>query len=133
MAVRHFSQDVVQKVVVQKYKKGVRFTGEAKCEGKNEFKISFIFGWGERDKIKTYVDKYRHTGESKNWRGATTSIQIRDESWLEREMAWHSYYLRSMLVKDYYFECHFLPQGSAYSYLHGMHGRREITCSHACR
>lgn len=122
MAVRHFSQDVVQKVVVQKYKKGVRFTGEAKCEGKNEFKISFIFGWGERDKIKTYVDKYRHTGESKNWRGATTSIQIRDESWLEREMAWHSYYLRSMLVKDYYFECHFLPQGSAYSYLHGMHG-----------
>lgn len=121
MAVGDFREDVVQNVGAESYKGGVRFIGEAKFERKNELKVSFIFGWGKSGEIPGYVGKYRKE-KAESWSGKTPSVEIREEPWLEREMSWHAYYLRSMSVKDYYFECHFLPQGSAYSYLHGMHG-----------
>jgi hypothetical protein len=44
------------------------------------------------------------------------------ESFLQREMAWHAYNLLSATVYHAYYETHFVPQGSAYLYLHGADG-----------
>lgn len=49
-------------------------------------------------------------------------VQVPGASFLPREAAWHAYYLRSAQVRDDYFDATILPQGSAYSYIHGLHG-----------
>jgi hypothetical protein len=49
-------------------------------------------------------------------------VEMPAAPWLEREATWHAYYLRSAQVRDDYFEAKILPQGSAYSYVHGLHG-----------
>ncbi|MAS37439.1 MAG: hypothetical protein CL610_25795 [Anaerolineaceae bacterium] len=41
---------------------------------------------------------------------------------LQREMAWHTYYLLSSTVYHEYFGTRVVPQGSAYLYLHGLDG-----------
>jgi hypothetical protein len=41
---------------------------------------------------------------------------------LARESQWHALYLRSAQVRDRVLGCRYLPQGSAYSYLHGLQG-----------
>lgn len=41
---------------------------------------------------------------------------------LEREARWHSYYLRGAKVRDDSFGCSYVPQGSAYGYVHGVQG-----------
>lgn len=122
MAVVGSTPHLVQKVNGESYREGVKFTGAVELEKENAFRASFIFGWGDDDVIRDYVNKYEEEKGFETWHGKTTSVEIPGESWLTREMSWHSYYLRSMSVKDCYFESHFLPQGSAYSYLHGMHG-----------
>lgn len=41
---------------------------------------------------------------------------------LQREMAWHAYYLLSSTVYNAYFGTYLIPQGSAYLYAHGADG-----------
>lgn len=84
-------------------------------------RFRFIFGWGDSEAIPSLTRKYR-AGELPGWKDHAPKVSVPGESWIEREMSWHGYYLRSMLVKDDYFENHVLPQASAYGYLHGMHG-----------
>ena len=50
------------------------------------------------------------------------SLQMPEAPALERESRWHAYYLRSAKVEDPYFECRYVPQGSAYGYVHGLQG-----------
>jgi len=40
----------------------------------------------------------------------------------EREVSWHCAYLRDGFLYDRYFDCHYLPQGSAYGFIHGAQG-----------
>lgn len=41
---------------------------------------------------------------------------------LSREASWHAYYLCSAAVYDESFGCLYVPQGSAYGYIHGLQG-----------
>ena len=102
---------------------GVAFIGRAAFDLNPDrpARLRFIFAWGEKDELPALGRKYR-AGDLPGWKGHVPRLSAPGESWMEREMSWHGYYLRSMLVKDDYFEGHLLPQGSAYSYLHGVHG-----------
>jgi hypothetical protein len=41
---------------------------------------------------------------------------------LSREAAWHAYYLKSAAITDEVFDCRYVPQGSAYGFVHGFQG-----------
>ncbi|MHA1278680.1 MAG: GH36-type glycosyl hydrolase domain-containing protein [Candidatus Helarchaeota archaeon] len=56
------------------------------------------------------------------WKQNLLHFSLETDPWLTREAAWHSYYLRSAALFDEYFENHFLPQGNAYTFLHGANG-----------
>lgn len=75
-----------------------------------------------------FLEKYR-TGQSlpetlERWKGqlAYFTTGRPQEQYLQREMAWHAYNLLSAAVQHDYYGVGFVPQGSAYLYLHGADG-----------
>ncbi len=47
---------------------------------------------------------------------------VPDTPWLDREAAWHAYYLEAGALECEYFGCRMVDQGSAYGYLQGLSG-----------
>ncbi len=56
------------------------------------------------------------------WQKHLAYFRIADAPHVQREMAWHAYYLQSSTIYHEYFGTHIVPQGSAYLYLHGLDG-----------
>ena len=56
---------------------------------------------------------------AKNWKKDIIKLSIPEESWVEREITWHNYYLRSAMTFDDYFNEHILSQGHVYQYIIG--------------
>jgi len=100
---------------------------------------SFLFGYADEGAIPETVKRYGRrlspaqrssspfpflSDSMTTWKERLVNINIGDESsdWIGREARWHSYYMRSAVLYDDYFENHFLPQGGAYCYLQGLHG-----------
>ncbi len=84
-------------------------------------KLRFLFGWAPQNDIQNLIEKYQANPRNK-WADSLPNLSAPENESLERETTWHGAYLRGMLIKDNYFDSHLLPQGSAYSYLHGAHG-----------
>lgn len=59
---------------------------------------------------------------SAHWKQDGLRFRTDSEPWVERETAWHHYYLRSGLTYDSFFREHILSQGSVYEYLTGFQG-----------
>ena len=58
---------------------------------------------------------------SAQWRTSTAPMfRATSHPWIEREMQWSSYYLRSGFTYDSFFREHILSQGAGYQYLAGM-------------
>lgn len=58
-----------------------------------------------------------------DWKRRLAYFSIGDSApHVQREMAWHTYYLLSSTVYHEYFGARVVPQGSAYLYLHGLDG-----------
>ncbi|MCX8188755.1 MAG: hypothetical protein N3F64_03520 [Nitrososphaeria archaeon] len=55
---------------------------------------------------------------------------VSDESWVDRELLWHHYYLRSNLTFDTFFKEHILSQGSVYQYIVGFQGAARDPLQH---
>ncbi|HUX98392.1 MAG TPA: hypothetical protein VMV49_02445 [Candidatus Deferrimicrobium sp.] len=95
---------------------------ETKC-------LRFLFGTVEQENIPSLIKKYeqfiqsdRKTKSFEQWRENALHFALDSEPWLNREILWHSYYLRSAALFDKYFDNHYLPQGNAYTFLHGANG-----------
>jgi hypothetical protein len=56
------------------------------------------------------------------WKKNLAYFTIGSAPHLQREMAWHAYYLQSSTLVHEYFGGRVVPQGSAYLYLHGIDG-----------
>src|SRR5271157_307261 len=67
---------------------------------------------------------------SEKWKGARISLAINDEPWVDREMLWHNYYLRSNMTYDSFFKEHILSQGHVYQYLVGFQGAARDPLQH---
>ncbi|MHA1266305.1 MAG: GH36-type glycosyl hydrolase domain-containing protein [Candidatus Helarchaeota archaeon] len=90
--------------------------------------LRFIFGTAPHAEISKLIDKYSHWDEKflkenfRLWKESFLYLNVNSEPWITREVTWHSYYLRSATLYDNYYENHFLPQGNAYTFLHGANG-----------
>jgi len=91
--------------------------------------LVFIFGTARQDQIPGLIEKYEplihqnfKTKNFEDWSTNLFSFTVDASPWLSREVSWHSYYLRSALLYDDYFQSHYLPQGNAYTFLHGANG-----------
>lgn len=65
------------------------------------------------------------------WRQFLPAIELGDEQWLRRELAWGAYYVRSGATYHEAFGSHTLPQGGAYQYLRGFNAGPRATIQHA--
>ncbi len=65
------------------------------------------------------------------WQKDRIKLIVEDEPWVERELAWHHYYLRSNLTYDDFFKEHILSQGHVYQYIIGFQGAAHDPLQHA--
>jgi len=56
---------------------------------------------------------------SEYWKKNKIFLSLPHEPWIERELLWHNYYLRSAMTYDDYFKEHILSQGNVYQYVIG--------------
>ena len=68
---------------------------------------------------------------SEEWKKNRIQIDLQDEKWVDRELQWHNYYLRSNLTYDSFFKEHILSQGHVYQYLIGFQGAARDPLQHA--
>jgi hypothetical protein len=68
---------------------------------------------------------------SEKWRGNRIRLELDDERWVDRELIWHNYYLRSNLTFDSFFKEHILTQGSVYQYVAGIQAAERDPLQHA--
>jgi len=93
-------------------------------------KITTLFGYEELDKIEGLIKKYKQIVANQSilewsahqWQNSLVCLNIKEEPQLSRETIWHSYYTRSALFYDEYYQKHRLYQGSVYLFGHGVDG-----------
>jgi putative sterol carrier protein len=65
------------------------------------------------------------------WKKDRIRLVLPGEDWVDRELAWHHYYLRSSLTYDSFFKEHILSQGAVYQYVIGFQGAARDPLQHA--
>lgn len=100
--------------------------------------LYFLYGYlPEGFDLDGLVAKYsRSTSElwkqsSSSWKRDGIRFRTDAHPWIERETAWHNYYLRSDLTYDSFFREHILSQGHVYQYIHGFQGAARDPLQHA--
>ena len=100
--------------------------------------ICFMYGYlPERFELRDLATKYkqdlssRWTRSSGQWKADGLRLRVPSQPWVERETAWHNYYLRSDLTYDSFFREHMLSQGHVYQYIIGFQGAARDPLQHA--
>ncbi|HET9086339.1 MAG TPA: hypothetical protein VFN53_02335 [Acidobacteriaceae bacterium] len=68
---------------------------------------------------------------SAEWEKDGLQFRVDSHPWVEREIAWHNYYLRSDLTFDSFFKEHMLSQGHVYQDIIGFQGAARDPLQHA--
>jgi len=68
---------------------------------------------------------------SERWKNNRIKLILPEESWVDRELTWHNYYLRGAMTYDNYFKEHILSQGHVYQYIIGFQGASRDPLQHA--
>jgi hypothetical protein len=82
------------------------------------------------------LEKYRQNvstlweGSSHHWKADGLRLRVDSEPWVEREITWDHYYLRSNLTYDSFFREHIESQGGVYQYIIGFQGAAEDALQH---
>ncbi len=91
--------------------------------------LYFIFGYlPEGFDLDSLINKYKKDKSnlwrksSKCWKKNNMLLNIPEEPWINRELIWHNYYLRSAMTYDSFFQEHILSQGLIYQYIMGFQG-----------
>ena len=100
--------------------------------------IYFMYGYlPEGFELRGLVTKYRAevsslwAASSARWKADGLRFRAASEPWVEREVTWHNYYLRSNLTYDSFFREHILSQGHVYQYIFGFQGAARDPLQHA--
>lgn len=98
----------------------------------------FAFGYQPQGvELRPLLLKYEHelpnllAHSSGQWKGNLVQLELDDEPWVNRELTWHHYYLRSNLTFDSFFKEHILSQGHVYQYIIGFQGAMRDPLQHA--
>ena len=83
-------------------------------------RLSYLYGYERSERIPELVA--RHSRPSGHRPRAALELAAPGLGWLGRELLWHSYYLEAGSFYQEFYDAHFVDQGSAYGYLHGLSG-----------
>ncbi|MDF1538978.1 MAG: hypothetical protein P1Q69_08745, partial [Candidatus Thorarchaeota archaeon] len=100
--------------------------------------LYFAFGYTtEGYTLESLSQKYEAapsdllSNSSNQWKHRRIELDVGDEKWVDRELLWHNYYLRSNLTYDSFFKEHILSQGHVYQYIIGFQGAARDPLQHA--
>ncbi|RLD67183.1 MAG: hypothetical protein DRI98_12840 [Bacteroidetes bacterium] len=100
--------------------------------------LYFAYGYQEEGTdLDQLLSKYKSGLEDQlsttvhAWQKNRISFTVEDESWVDRELLWHNYYLRSNLTYDDFFKNKILSQGHVYQYVIGFQGAARDPMQHA--
>ena len=100
--------------------------------------IYFIYGYQEKGvAVDQLISKYGTGIEDQlsetvsAWQRDRISFKVENEPWVDRELLWHNYYLRSNLTSDDFFKNKILSQGHVYQYVFGFQGAARDPLQHA--
>jgi len=91
--------------------------------------ITFLYGYvAPGAELDSLAQKHRRGGSSvlrescDQWKRHGVRFSTPDEPWVEREVTWNHYYLRSGFTYDEFFQRHIVSQASIYQYVMGFQG-----------
>ena len=100
--------------------------------------LSFLYGYLPRGiGVDSLIAKYRNAAptalqeSSRQWKSHGLRFSVESEPWVEREVVWNHYYLRSGLSYDDFFDRHIISQASIYQYVMGFQGAARDPLQHA--
>jgi hypothetical protein len=64
------------------------------------------------------------------WKADGIRFSVPAEPWVDREIHWHNYYLRSSMTYDSFFREHIISQGHVYQYVFGFQGAARDPLQH---
>jgi len=86
--------------------------------------------------LDSLAQKHRRGGSSvlrescDQWKRHGVRFSTPDEPWVEREVTWNHYYLRSGFTYDEFFQRHIVSQASIYQYVMGFQGAARDPLQH---
>ncbi|MGA9060010.1 MAG: hypothetical protein WB763_26270 [Terriglobia bacterium] len=99
--------------------------------------LYFLYGYLTKEmKAAPLIEKYRRNvsslwgDSSRKWIEDGMRFSTKEEPWVERELTWDHYYLRSNLTFDSFFQEHILSQGHVYQYIMGFQGAARDPLQH---
>lgn len=100
--------------------------------------LTFLYGYLPSGfDVDSLATKYRDTAatvlgdSSKRWKNAGLRFSTESEPWVEREITWDHYYLRSGITYDDFFHHHIISQASIYQYVMGFQGAARDPLQHS--
>lgn len=91
--------------------------------------LSFLYGYIPSGfDLDGLVTKYRQNARTalrescSAWKTGGLHFSTEEEPWVEREVSWHNYYLRSGMTYDDFFHQHVLSVGGIHQYVAGFQG-----------
>lgn len=98
--------------------------------GATRARVSFAMGVAPEDEVPAALAALgaaSREGTAAAWR-RQFELELPAAPDLAREMAWHAMYLRSAQVRDSVLGARYVPQGSAYGFVHGLQGGVRDYC-----
>ncbi len=99
--------------------------------------LYFLYGYApEGFEVDALVAKYSAdpaklwSSSSASWKSDGLRFSVPTDPWVEREISWHNYYLRSSLTYDSFFREHIISQGHVYQYVIGFQGAARDPLQH---
>lgn len=100
--------------------------------------LSFLYGYlPSGSDLEALVAKYRASASSalkessSQWKKHGLKFSTPDEPWVEREVVWNHYCLRSGFTYDDFFQRHIVSQAAIYQYAMGFQGAARDPLQHA--
>ena len=100
--------------------------------------LTFLYGYEAPGfPLDALITKYRQSASSAlressgQWKAHGLRFSTPDEPWVEREVTWNHYYLRSGFTYDDFFKQHIISQASIYQYVMGFQGAPRDPLQHA--
>jgi hypothetical protein len=99
--------------------------------------LTFLYGYLPSGfDLDSLATKYRKSAQtalaesSQQWKKSGLRFSTESEPWVEREVTWNHYSLRSGLTYDNFFHQHILSQASIYQYVMGFQGAARDPLQH---
>jgi hypothetical protein len=100
-------------------------------------RLTFLYGYlPEGAQLDSLAGRYRASvgsawrDSSQQWKEKGLRFRTESEPWVEPEITWNHYYLRSGLTFDSFFGRHILSQASIYQYVMGFQGAARDPLQH---